>query len=77
MVLEYMDRGSLTDLIHGWKEVEYGEDLMAAVTIQVRRSDTAWTDGDNDDGGPHKRVPRGFIRPPSFRRSSAVASRPS
>lgn len=36
MVLEYMDRGSLTDLIHEWKEVEYGENLMAAVTIQVQ-----------------------------------------
>lgn len=35
MVLEYMDRGSLSDVIHGWRGMEYEEDLMAAVTFQV------------------------------------------
>lgn len=35
IVLEYMDRGSLTELIHDWRDLEYGEDLMAAITIQV------------------------------------------
>lgn len=35
VVLEYMDRGSLSDVIHGWRGMEYGEDLMAAVTFQV------------------------------------------
>lgn len=30
-----MDRGSLSDVIHGWRDMEYGEDLMAAVTFQV------------------------------------------
>lgn len=36
VVLEYMDRGSLSDVIHGWRGMEYGEDLIAAVTFQVR-----------------------------------------
>lgn len=35
VVLEYMDRGSLGDVIHGWRGMEYGEDLMAAITLQV------------------------------------------
>lgn len=35
VVLEYMDRGSLADLIHRWSSLEYGEDLMAAITFQV------------------------------------------
>ncbi|CAM9199233.1 unnamed protein product [Ascophyllum nodosum] len=35
VVLEYMDRGSLGDLIHSWTGVEYGEDLMAAITFQM------------------------------------------
>lgn len=36
VVLEYMDRGSLSDVIHGWRGMDYGEDLMAAVTLQAR-----------------------------------------
>lgn len=36
VVLEYMDRGSLSDVIHGWRGMEYGEALIAAVTFQVR-----------------------------------------
>lgn len=35
VVLEYMDRGSLSDVIHGWRGMEYGEDLMAAIAFQV------------------------------------------
>lgn len=35
VVLEYMDRGSLGDLIHSWTGVEYDEDLMAAITFQM------------------------------------------
>lgn len=35
VALEYMDRGSLSDVIHGWRGMEYGEDLIAAVTFQV------------------------------------------
>eukprot|EP00903_Cladosiphon_okamuranus_P006592 g6440.t1 len=35
VVLEYMDRGSLSDMIHGWRGMEYGEDLIAAVTFQM------------------------------------------
>lgn len=35
VVLEYMDRGCLSDVIHGWRGMEYGEDLIAAVTFQV------------------------------------------
>ncbi|CAN0212500.1 unnamed protein product [Hapterophycus canaliculatus] len=30
-----MDRGSLGDVIHGWRGMEYGEDLMAAITFQI------------------------------------------
>ena len=30
-----MDRGSLTDLIHKWRDVDYGEELMSAVLFQV------------------------------------------
>lgn len=36
VVLEYMDRGSLSDVIHGWRGMDYGEDLMAAITLQAR-----------------------------------------
>lgn len=36
-----MDRGSLTDLIHKWRGVEYGEELMSAVMFQVTWRDTA------------------------------------
>lgn len=35
VVLEFMDKGSLADLIHQWSSLEYGEDLMTAVTFQV------------------------------------------
>lgn len=35
VVLEYMDRGSLSDVIHSWRGNDYGEDLMAAITFQV------------------------------------------
>ncbi|CAM9242995.1 unnamed protein product [Scytosiphon promiscuus] len=35
VVLEYMDRGSLGDVIHDWRGMEYGEDLMAAITLQI------------------------------------------
>ncbi|CAM9761435.1 unnamed protein product [Ectocarpus sp. 12 AP-2014] len=35
VVLEYMDRGSLSDVIHGWRGMDYGEDLMAAITLQI------------------------------------------
>ncbi|CAN0509552.1 unnamed protein product, partial [Ectocarpus sp. 8 AP-2014] len=30
-----MDRGSLSDVIHGWRGMDYGEDLMAAITLQI------------------------------------------
>ncbi|CAM9889145.1 unnamed protein product [Chrysoparadoxa australica] len=35
LILEFMDKGSLTDVIHGWKDVEYDEQVMAAMTYQV------------------------------------------
>ncbi|CAM9889748.1 unnamed protein product [Pylaiella littoralis] len=35
VVLEHMDRGSLSDLIHSGSGMEYGEDLMAAITFQM------------------------------------------
>lgn len=37
-----MDRGSLTDLVHKWHAVDYGEELMSAVLFQVKRRARAW-----------------------------------
>ncbi|CAM9792824.1 unnamed protein product, partial [Discosporangium mesarthrocarpum] len=31
VVLEFMDKGSLTEMIHEWHDVDYGEDVMAAM----------------------------------------------
>lgn len=35
MILEFMDMGDLTNLIHGYRDLAYGEDLMAAISFQV------------------------------------------
>jgi hypothetical protein len=37
VLLEYMDMGSLGDMIHDWRHVTYSETVMAAVLLQVRR----------------------------------------
>ncbi|CAM9226889.1 unnamed protein product, partial [Phaeothamnion confervicola] len=35
VVLEHMDRGSLTDVIHAWKDVSMDDNIMAAVAYQM------------------------------------------
>ena len=41
-----MDRGSLTDLVHKWRAVDYGEEVMSAVLFQVKMARArAWAFG--------------------------------